>query len=241
MSGSEEQSIKPRLAIVGGVLTIMYLALLATYVVLDRHEFWAMKASDIASFLSGSFSPLAFLWLVLGFLQQGVELRHSARALYLQQEELRNSVEQQQALVTVTREQLQMEREARRVAEVEIDRASRPRLVLRSSGSSSSGLGRAFHYTLENLGTPCANVEVNTKPRKEHFEVGALRTGDELNISLFYQPDELTVETEVVVSFRDARGLLGDETFLLPIKELPDGPPVYGKPILMKEADQASA
>jgi hypothetical protein len=38
----------------------------------------AMKPEEFATFLSGVFAPLAFLWLVLGFRQQGDELKNSA-------------------------------------------------------------------------------------------------------------------------------------------------------------------
>jgi hypothetical protein len=65
-----------------------------------------MEPNELGDFLAGCFAPLAFLWLVLGFFQQGDELRNSVAALHLQGEELRNSVEQQKQLVEVTREQL---------------------------------------------------------------------------------------------------------------------------------------
>ncbi|WP_156343738.1 MULTISPECIES: hypothetical protein [unclassified Pseudomonas] len=51
--------------------------------------------NEVGDFLAGAFSPLAFLWLVLGFIQQGRELSLSSRALQLQAEELRSSVYQQ--------------------------------------------------------------------------------------------------------------------------------------------------
>lgn len=71
-----------------------------------------MLPNEAGDFLAGAFSPLAFLWLVLGYFQQGEELKNSADALWLQGEELRNSVTQQRELVEVTKEQLAHEREA---------------------------------------------------------------------------------------------------------------------------------
>jgi hypothetical protein len=41
---------------------------------------------------AGTFAPLAFLWLVVGYLQQGDELRLNTEVLKLQQLELRNQV-----------------------------------------------------------------------------------------------------------------------------------------------------
>lgn len=40
------------------------------------HE-WPSKASEIGDMLAGLFAPLAFLWLVLGYRQQGEELKNS--------------------------------------------------------------------------------------------------------------------------------------------------------------------
>ena len=48
---------------------------------------------------------LAHSW----FFQQGIELRHSVEALNLQAEELKNSVEQQQAMVRITEQQLNLD------------------------------------------------------------------------------------------------------------------------------------
>jgi hypothetical protein len=56
---------------------------------------------------AGLAAPMAFLWLVLGFLQQGDELRLSSRALELQAEELKNSVEQQKQLVAAAQKQVE--------------------------------------------------------------------------------------------------------------------------------------
>ena len=230
--------IRPRLAVIGGTLTTGYLLLLGVYSYLDWHEFSTMKASEVANFLSGAFSPLAFLWLVLGFLQQGMELRHSAHALYLQQEELRNSVEQQQALVAVTREQLEMERLARRDAEQESDRIVRPRLVLHGGGWSSSGGDRKFQFKLENVGTACTDVDIQITPRGDRFERAALKAAESIDFELSYPSRTEIEESEIVVSFKDARGRKGKEIFLLPEKEQPNTLAVFGKPILLSKTDR---
>lgn len=60
-----------------------------------------MDLNSLGDFLAGAFSPLAFLWLVLGFIQQGRELKISSEALLLQADELRNSVEQQAEMTRI--------------------------------------------------------------------------------------------------------------------------------------------
>ncbi|MES3008289.1 MAG: hypothetical protein V4751_11025 [Pseudomonadota bacterium] len=72
----------------------------------------ALPLNELGDFLAGAFGPLAIFWLILGFFQQGIELRQNTAALNLQARELKNSVEQQQALVDVSRNQFQAELEA---------------------------------------------------------------------------------------------------------------------------------
>jgi hypothetical protein len=58
--------------------------------------------NELGDFLAGAMGPIAILWLILGFLQQGDELR-------LQVEELKNSVEQQGKVAKAALDQLELE------------------------------------------------------------------------------------------------------------------------------------
>ncbi|MDV7157183.1 hypothetical protein R3X51_19290, partial [Acinetobacter baumannii] len=67
-----------------------------------------MPLNEIGDFLAGVFSPLAFLFLYLGYKQnsesidlQNEELKASTKALELQVQEMRESVEQQKKLVEI--------------------------------------------------------------------------------------------------------------------------------------------
>lgn len=86
------------LSVLGGVVSSVYLAFLG-YLVCGR---WAnlslMPLNELGDFLAGAFGPLAILWLVLGYFQQGIELRQNSEALCLQAKELSNSVEQRPLL-----------------------------------------------------------------------------------------------------------------------------------------------
>lgn len=127
--GLNESSEKPKgrpkkLLWLGVGVTTVYLVGLCSYAYIARLKMTSLPPNEVGDFLAGAFSPLAFLWLVLGYFQQGEELKNSADALWLQGEELQNSVTQQRELVEVTREQLAHEREAlaaeeRRVAAAE--------------------------------------------------------------------------------------------------------------------------
>jgi hypothetical protein len=104
---------KPRnLRPIGFVITSIWLLLAVAWILScstwatgssplwDQCSRWAvqMKANEWGDVFAGVFAPIAFAWLVLGFLQQGDELR-------LQVHELQESVDQQRKLVEVGNKQ----------------------------------------------------------------------------------------------------------------------------------------
>ncbi|WP_342063901.1 hypothetical protein Q7574_08360 [Acinetobacter pittii] len=62
-------------------------------------EFAKLKLNEKGDFLAGALSPLGFLWLVFGYIQQGQELKLNTEALKIQAEELKNAVYEQRRLV----------------------------------------------------------------------------------------------------------------------------------------------
>ncbi len=74
-------------------------------------EIAQMPPNHIGDLLAGAVGPIAIFWLILGFFQQGIELRENARALDLQARELKSTGDEQRALVAAMRAQLQAERD----------------------------------------------------------------------------------------------------------------------------------
>lgn len=97
----------------GAIVSLIYLYFMHRLIG-DRYStFVTMDLNTVGDFLAGAFSPLAFFWLVLGFIQQGRELNISSKALQAQADELKHSVDQHKDLVNLTRSQLELEREDR--------------------------------------------------------------------------------------------------------------------------------
>lgn len=89
----------------GLVITFIYFLILCLTIItmnLNPMVSW----NEFGDFLAGAFSPVAFLWLVLGFVQQQKELQQNTEALKLQADELKNSVDQYKEMVSIAREQL---------------------------------------------------------------------------------------------------------------------------------------
>lgn len=84
---------------VGEAVTLVYVGLLISIAIYRWPEIQDMPLNSLGDTVAGAFGPLAFIWLVLGYFQQGEELRQNTEALRLQAKELRASVEQQELLV----------------------------------------------------------------------------------------------------------------------------------------------
>lgn len=94
-----------KLELWGALVTLAYLALIGWWVSTKWSSFLALELNELGDFLAGAFGPIAFLWLVLGFLQQGRELR-------LQVEELNRSVKQQTVMAEAATEQIKSQKAA---------------------------------------------------------------------------------------------------------------------------------
>lgn len=102
------QKIKDNLGlIIVSTSTIIYLFLLL-YIVFDLAEFSSLKLNEKGDVLAGVFAPLAFLWLIYGYYQQGQELKQNTDALKLQADELANNVEQQRNIYNTARKELDL-------------------------------------------------------------------------------------------------------------------------------------
>lgn len=149
ISGSHSFLVKCGLGITGG-----YALLIVIYVAWRINEIASLPANEFGDLLAGVFAPLAFGWLVLGFFQQGHELQASTTALRLQAAELKNSVTQQQELVSVTREQMEAERERARIAELESSRLAQPVFMITGHMSySDSSTCRLTAYSTSQWST----------------------------------------------------------------------------------------
>ena len=93
-----ERRERRRLPMIGLVLSALYVAGLVLYPFLQGQNRAELRLNELGDFLGGVSSPLAFLWLVLGFFQQSREIRLSGKALSLQAREMRRSMDEQKRL-----------------------------------------------------------------------------------------------------------------------------------------------
>lgn len=137
----------------GSVVLLVAAALILAYAepASDR-----MTVEEWSQFLAGAAAPIALLWLVLGYFQQGEELRQNTAALRLQHEELVHQVRETAALVRQSESQaetarLALEFEKTRHGEDRRKRQADAELVL-VQVSGTYDVGNSSHFVLRNDG-----------------------------------------------------------------------------------------
>ncbi|MBL5979743.1 hypothetical protein JAO85_20915 [Comamonas sp. NyZ500] len=144
-----------------------------------------MPLNEVGDFLAGAFGPLAILWLVLGYFQQGIELRQNSEALQRQATELENSVKQQEELASAARQTLQFQHEAAaRMEQVERNKQMPKFVQQRSTCTLSKYIDMDSGKTIDgifleisaiNMGNRCSQVRLNSNSKRslcsvsEHF------------------------------------------------------------------------
>jgi hypothetical protein len=162
---------------IGWVLTAIWLLVMVGLLWWHSAAAGRLTLEGWGTFLGGVTGPLALMWLILGYLQQGEELRLNTDALRLQQEELRRQVEETAALVKhsgaqaqTAMEMLTLERERQEQATIAGERAKKLAKAgvqpsFRCEGGSSSGAGG--HLGLRNTGGGGSDFTVTVSPTGE--------------------------------------------------------------------------
>jgi hypothetical protein len=98
---------------IGIGVTIIWFLGITIFCIWANFGFANKDLNTLGDFLAGIFAPIAFFWLILGYVQQGKQLDQNTkaleqqeRALQLQIDEMRESVKQQTELADIQRQQL---------------------------------------------------------------------------------------------------------------------------------------
>ena len=151
-SDAKSKTSGPNFFVIGLVLTALYLIMVLGFAAFAQSGILAMKPNEWGDFLAGIFGPLALLWVVLGFLQQGAELRYSRDALLLQARELRASVEAQKNMGEAAWAGVNLERDSLSVADQERIRGIQPVFMIHNYSFDNNGMFKKTIFSLSNSG-----------------------------------------------------------------------------------------
>lgn len=204
----------------GVISSLIWLFVMASLLWIGRSDAADMTPNEWGDFFAGIFAPLAFLWLVLGYLQQGEELRLSTRALLLQAKELENSVTQQRELVEVTREQVISEREALSYERRLREEAVKPTLLIVGAGGMFHEGGYSiYRLNLSNTGATATGVSVEVIPKDGELvsllETPLLQRGERLRLTYARATPLKDEDTRLRIRYKDTMDRDYEAVFLL--------------------------
>lgn len=136
------------------ILVVIYLMLIFKVFNISQDKLQLLAPNEIGDFLAGVFAPLAFLFLLLGYVLQGKQLNH-------QSEGLKESIEQQNAILELMRQQYLHDKKVSHIN-------AQPKLILKvlrviTSTICESEVTR-YKYILkihiENQGAPIINAKL---------------------------------------------------------------------------------
>jgi hypothetical protein len=176
-----------------GVLTSAYLSVFLVICIARGGELISLPLNELGDFAAGVFGPIAFLWLVLGYRQQGRELNISSNALTAQVEELKNTVEYQ------------------RIAAERQDRMADPLIQLKYLGERDCGGRLLDFFQMTNAGDYCSEVQLNLISDVEGVNhigsgVGMLPSGVTKEVNL---PEPINMGGIILIQYRRRTGTKG--------------------------------
>lgn len=157
-SDSDINQTSSRIKGLGFVITAVWVIIIVTYVCVQRKPVLGMEPAEFGDFISGMVAPIAFLWFILGYFQQGLELHQNTQQLHLQWQELANSVQEQKRLVAQVTKQTEAI-ELSRKAEI---KAAEPKFVYTGTGSGKSSGRQPLKVSFVNKGGPITIIDFDS-------------------------------------------------------------------------------
>ena len=180
---------------------------------------WCLSLNELGDYLAGVFAPLAFLWLVIGYFQQGDELRLSRDEITRQANELEKSVKHQSILADTASLTHQMDMEDRKRRNRLDELSAQPMfrdfafVGKHRAGSGHNTTEDAYKFIATNVGEACWDVSIGglsnrmfeiITPQKDN-PTSKINSGDSFFFEILFTDvfDRTSVELEVRFEYTD--------------------------------------
>lgn len=216
MTNAEDTNKSESRNAIGYWVSLIYAGLLISYIIYNWSKLASLPPNELGDFTAGAFGPMAILWLVLGYFQQGDELKQNTSTLQEQAVALAKSVHQQELLVAISKEQLD---EAKREAQRESARlraAARPKFDSEIFDTSTDSDGTEVRVMLTNVGAPCSHFRVVSVTSGVQAGMAQPEDGTQTRlVRLNSSGPERMEQAEFLVSYLDSAGQPGSQTFVV--------------------------
>lgn len=207
-------------------LTALYVGAAILIIGARFDELVNLKLNELGDLSAGVFGPVAFLWLVLGYLQQGRELKISSDSLVRQASELAQNVQQQMKIVKLQERQLESQAAASLRQEMQFKLMVEPNLQLYSpSGGIRNGLTYR-DFSLGNIGVDAQKLVVSVNrsgaPRVLK-DAQVLRSDGDVRFIYEFDSSDLPFHCNISARYVNSVGLHGVQTFKVEFHRSVDG------------------
>ncbi|NSX21865.1 hypothetical protein HTV13_18815 [Pseudomonas putida] len=131
--------------------TAVYILFFVSLTLIRRTEFVGLDLNELGDFLAGIFGPLALFWVVIGYFQQGEEVRNSTK-------ELAHSVAELKRQSETARNRFEAEKNARREEQQRHKKSIMPVFNLKASEFADDNDVRVVHMEISNSGAQVRDV-----------------------------------------------------------------------------------
>ncbi|MDF3346925.1 hypothetical protein [Acinetobacter pittii] len=175
----------------GVLITVFWFIGIYFFCSFNEYKFENKELNSLGDFLAGIFAPVAFFWLILGYVQQAKQLDQNTkaleqqeRALHLQIEEMKESVKQQKEIAIINEKSLYASFEK-----------ERPEISYWFPSGHKHGNSYLLLLKIHNIGKgSCYNLLAFVKNKKStKFLKNLLKVEDSTSVSLSLM-DESVVE-----------------------------------------------
>lgn len=194
--------------ILSALLFIFFSALL--YV--RRADLAVLKLNELGDFFAGFAAPLAFIWLIAGYVQQGIELEQNTEALKSQQKELEEQVEATKTLAQQANRQANAIEESTQFSQYESRKNAELRATLRQPKFrifKTKQVASHLTFAAYNYGAEVFDVEVIYN----HFEIGSAGTVPKNKCLEFSIQGPFHSDIELTIVYVDNEGKHGRQMF----------------------------
>lgn len=166
-------------------ITLVYMGCLIGMMIWRWKELTCLPLNELGDFAAGAFGPLAILWLVMGYRQQGKELKLNTQALTHQVKELNASVQQQQEMVAINKEVMAFEKQKTAEEQQRSNHAIQPSFELFGEMISADAVEIEWKLQVINHGERCTMFSIYMHPERPipsvqiaNFPAGDLKNFD---------------------------------------------------------------
>lgn len=186
-------------------ITVVYVVFVCLMYHWSESQLHEMALNEFGDYFAGVFGPMALLWLILGYLQQGEELQQNTEALRMQHQELVNTLAEHKEQTQIAKRALEEQREQFKSEILAQWKAAQPQLAVTAQCMDGARGKWRWKISVACMVNTCTRLNITLQPELwtsetvVHIELGT-------TLAFVVSLAEELKETQISVNYYDVRG-----------------------------------